>query len=102
MKKIKFLSAVAVFSTLIFVTGIHEVDAQILKKLQKKAANAATKKLENKSETEANKAMDNVLDDNNNSDNVNANTPNSTNPGNDRTSIFSHLRKRRNHYLFKI
>ena len=60
MKSIKF-TIIMVLTALFAFVSTPNADAQILKKLKKKAENAATKKLESKAVKETNKAMDSVL-----------------------------------------
>ncbi|MEZ4858698.1 MAG: OmpA family protein [Flavobacteriaceae bacterium] len=60
MKKQHIL--VTLLLSLFFVfSGTQNMEAQILKKLKKKAENAATKKLEDKTQKETEKAMDTIL-----------------------------------------
>lgn len=50
-----------VFITALFFLSVPQAEAQIFKKLKKKAEEAATKKLEQKTEDETNKVMDSIL-----------------------------------------
>jgi outer membrane protein OmpA-like peptidoglycan-associated protein len=49
------------FCVLFMLVGGHQTEAQIWKKLKKKAEDAATRKLEEKTEKETNRAMDSIL-----------------------------------------
>lgn len=68
---------------LCFLSGL-QADAQIFKKLKKKAEDAATKKLEKKTEKETNKIMDTILG--NGKQNPKTDSPNSGSNGNDQNS----------------
>ena len=84
------LNFILTAAIVIFLVSIPQAEAQILNKLKKKAENAATRKLEKKTEEETNKAMDTILGNgkqNPKTDSPNANNSgNSQNPSNPQTS----------------
>ena len=55
------ITITVILSALFLFTGIQNTEAQILKKLKKKAENAATRKLEDKTTRETEKVMDTIL-----------------------------------------
>ncbi|MCW8981948.1 MAG: OmpA family protein [Altibacter sp.] len=68
-------------SLLFLVAGTVSADAQILKKLKKKAENAATRKLEDKTQKETEKVMDTILGNDGGSSNPGGGTPNGSTSG---------------------
>ncbi|MGZ0016448.1 OmpA family protein [Yeosuana sp. AK3] len=74
------LNFILTAAIVLFFVSIPQAEAQILNKLKKKAENAATRKLEKKTEEETNKAMDTILG--NGKQNPKTDSPNSGNSGN--------------------
>ncbi len=82
----RFFTPVMILTALFLFAGTQQADAQILKRLKKKAEDAASRKLEDKTVKETNKAMDTLLNNGKGDDNKtggsNGDSGNGSGPGN--------------------